>query len=391
MSLIYENCILSVKRSKKAFYRYITANDVGTTGGHQYGFYVPKEAHTVLFDAGGKKGSNKDKHVRIYWQGDKSFFTDSRFIYYGKGTRNEYRITRFGRDFPFLSEESIGSLLVLCRLNDTEYEGYVLENSNEIDDFFSTFNLSPSASHSLIDNTLEKEKEDKESSYTKFVLNRYEEFPSTVQMAFWAQKFHLIFNKYTRRRIYTDPDAAIIKWIDKEYDLFKAFEEKFYRPIYTQCFESCDDLIVFANHILNRRKSRAGKSLELHLARVFHCSGLSFDSQLVTEQNKKPDFIFPGNNSYHEISFPNNKLIMLAAKTTCKDRWRQILNEANKIGHKYLFTLQQGISPSQLAEMKSENVTLVVPKAYLNSFSARYQDSILTLKSFVEMAIEKTK
>ena len=28
-----------------------------------------------------------------------------RFIYYGQGTRNEYRITNFGRDFPFLTYE----------------------------------------------------------------------------------------------------------------------------------------------------------------------------------------------------------------------------------------------------------------------------------------------
>ena len=45
--------------------------------------------------------------------------------------------------------------------------------------------------------------------------------------------------------------------------------------------------------ILNRRKSRAGKSLEHHLSTIFHASDLKFEEQVVTEGNKKPDFIFP--------------------------------------------------------------------------------------------------
>lgn len=52
---------------------------------------------------------------------------------------------------------------------------------------------------------------------------------------------------------------------------------------------------------------------------------------------------------------------MLAVKTTCKDRWRQALNEANKINKIYLFTLQEGVSVAQFNEMRAEGVTLVVP------------------------------
>ena len=48
---------------------------------------------------------NKEKMVSIKWQDD--FTTDSRFIYYGQGTRNEYRITRFGKGFPFFEEDNV--------------------------------------------------------------------------------------------------------------------------------------------------------------------------------------------------------------------------------------------------------------------------------------------
>jgi len=74
---------------------------------------------------------------------------------------------------------------------------------------------------------------------------------------------------------------------------------------------------------------------------------------------------------------------MLAAKTTCKDRWRQILNEASEIPIKHLLTLQQGISANQLKEMEESNVKLVVPRQYKSKFPPEYRQKILTLDSFI--------
>ena len=142
-------------------------------------------------------------------------------------------------------------------------------------------------------------------------------------------------------------------------------------------------MIKTANTILNRRKSRAGKSLEHHLEEVFNIFKLIFQTLAITENNKKPDFIFPNIESYKNPRFNEKKLVLLASKTTCKDRWRQILNEADRIRTKHLFTLQQGISKNQLTEMKACGVQLVVPKAYLSSFPAEHRADILTLEQFV--------
>lgn len=87
--------------------------------------------------------------------------------------------------------------------------------------------------------------------------------------------------------------------------------------------------------------------------------------------------------SYNDLKFDERKLILLASKTTCKDRWSQVLNEANRIRIKHLFTLQQGISKNQLAEMNQYGVQLVVPRAYLSSFPAKHRVNILTLEQFV--------
>jgi type II restriction enzyme len=123
--------------------------------------------------------------------------------------------------------------------------------------------------------------------------------------------------------------------------------------------------------------------------KVFNVCQLSFSEQAVTEGNKKPDFLFPGIEAYLNPGFKKEDLIILAAKTTCKDRWRQILNEADRIKTKHLFTLQQGISKSQLQEMYKYNVCLVVPKPYLTSFPIEFRNKILTLKTFIAFIKEK--
>lgn len=82
-------------------------------------------------------------------------------------------------------------------------------------------------------------------------------------------------------------------------------------------------------------------------------------------------------------------MTFLGAKTTCKDRWRQVLTEANRIDYKYLFTLQPSISANQLQEMKDERLTLVVPESNLSTFDKRYRGDLLSLKQFVEIVREK--
>ncbi|MCM1087340.1 MAG: type II restriction endonuclease [Muribaculaceae bacterium] len=101
---------------------------------------------------------------------------------------------------------------------------------------------------------------------------------------------------------------------------------------------------------------------------------------------KDRTFFFPSQEAYHDASFPTDRLISLAAKTTCKDRWRQVLNEADRLKGrpKYLCTLQQGISGAQMDEMQSANVILVVPEPYIAAYPKDRRDRIWTLARFVK-------
>ena len=122
-----------------------------------------------------------------------------------------------------------------------------------------------------------------------------------------------------------------------------------------------------------------------NIAAIFDGNGVRYKAQAITEGNKKPDFIFPSQDAYHDAAYSTDRLVSLAAKTTCKDRWRQILNEADRLRDrpKYLCTLQQGISAAQMDEMQAENVILVVPKPYIQAYPADRRERIWTLGHFV--------
>lgn len=75
---------------------------------------------------------------------------------------------------------------------------------------------------------------------------------------------------------------------------------------------------------------------------------------------------------------------MLAAKTTCRDRWRQILNEADRIEKKHLLTLQEGVSEAQFREMDEANIQLVAPRALLGKFPKSVRPRIQTLQGFMD-------
>ncbi|WP_410060637.1 type II restriction endonuclease [Alistipes putredinis] len=378
-----DRVVQSVQKSSIAFSKYITANDVGATGAHQAGFHIQKKVWPLFFDTPGTKGTNRDKYVTIRWQND--FETSSRFIYYGNGTRNEYRLTRFGRDFPFLHDNNIGDLLVLAKMTDHYYEGWVLQSDEDIDEFFIQLNISPAEINGIIPRQDEQNaKNVLLQCFDTFIQSLQVDFPSTTELSARARSCYNKAYHLTSERLKTNPDKCLLDWIDTEYQLFKFIENNRYSTRIQTPFTSVEELVETANTILNRRKSRAGKSLEHHLEEIFNVFSLKYNSQAVTEINKRPDFLFPSQEAYANLKFDENKLVVLASKTTCKDRWRQILNEADRVRIKHLFTLQQGISSNQLAEMYKSDVCLVVPKPYISSFPEEYHSRILTLNEFIK-------
>ena len=76
---------------------------------------------------------------------------------------------------------------------------------------------------------------------------------------------------------------------------------------------------------------------------------------------------------------------MLAVKTTCKDRWRQVLAEANRIPAKHLLTLEPAISETQTAEMQAQSLKLVLPAPLHATYREAQRAWLMSLRDFITL------
>ena len=203
------------------------------------------------------------------------------------------------------------------------------------------------------------------------------EFPDTVTFSAFARS-----KSNFPHALDGSADDVLYDWYNTEEHLFSIFEEAIIEKRIEAGFTP-KSFIEYALSVLNRRKSRAGQGLENHLAQLFCDHNISYSRTPVTENKSKPDFLFPGISYYRDPSFPAELLHMLGVKTTCKDRWRQVLVEADRIPHKHLLTLQGAISVNQTTEMQHHNLRLVVPKAIHNSYTIAQQCWLLSLTDFI--------
>jgi hypothetical protein len=187
-----------------------------------------------------------------------------------------------------------------------------------------------------------------------------------------------------------DPDGTLLAWLSQEEMLFRVFEkhlasERLASTIIGGTID-VDKFLEVSLSFHNRRKSRAGRSLENHVTELLRCAELKHTYNPRTENGSRPDFVFPGIDMYFDQSFAVERLTVLGVKTTCKDRWRQVLNEAGRVRTKYLLTLESPISKQQTQEMTESNVQLVVPAALHAAYSSKQREWLMTVGQFLEVA-----
>jgi hypothetical protein len=209
-------------------------------------------------------------------------------------------------------------------------------------------------------------------------------FPSTPVFSKFARETAEYFDSKN------DPDEALLGWMEHEEKLFRTFEYQLVAERLKKGFGSdVDSFVSYSLQVQNRRKSRSGRALENHLEQIFIENDVRFTKYGVTENNSKPDFLFPGVKEYRDQSFPEMRLSMLGVKTTCKDRWRQVLAEAARISRKHLFTLEPGISENQTNEMNANRLQLVIPSGLFKTYSTLQQKQLLTLSQFISLVKDR--
>lgn len=196
------------------------------------------------------------------------------------------------------------------------------------------------------------------------------EFPNTAELSGLARR------TLPEVRAGDDPDAALVAWLDHEEALFRRLERRIVAERLREGFAGgngttdVDGFLRFSLSVQNRRKSRMGQSLEHHLEAIFRARRIEHVRGAVTENGQRPDFLFPGVEAYRRAPATGHPgLTMLGAKSTCKDRWRQVLAEAAKIPKKHLLTLEPGISEQQTTQMANSDLQLVVPRPIQGSYT----------------------
>jgi len=318
-------------------------------------------------------------------------------------TRSEFRLYFPSNDVT--SKMDVGDLLIITKSQDNHYNvivapaGSTFESqliwlfgiSSDISGFESKIfdqhdDIELGFASRFILEELGLETQDGDDNLLDLILERFGSyFPSTR-----------VFSEFARSTLsdidpIVDPDLALLTWIEKEEKLFRTLERHIVSKQLEKGFSDVDDFIGYSLSVQNRRKSRVGHALENHIEFLFKENKLLFTRGGETENKAKPDFLFPGVKYYHHDSFNPIFLTMLGVKSTCKDRWRQVLSEAQRIEKKHLFTLEPGISENQTIEMKAHQLTLVLPKGLHQTFNQSQQNEILGLDDFIGMVRENSR
>lgn len=388
-----ENVVWYVKR--------LSANDTLANGSHQYGPYIPKEFLFKIFPNLYQPGQRcPDVYFDLYIDSH-AYHRKVRAIWYNnklhenpESGRNETRITQLGgKSSALLDPENTGTLAVFAFVLDDEGVAicchvWVCEHETEVE---------------LVEGRIGPVDPGKwviwpptQPDVPALFGGERPSPPCWLEPAAmppnWLTSFPTgqeIIHKTVEMRPCDgiDPDKRLMVRRVCEFEIFRSIEEAQELPVILRGFESVGEFIMRAQSILQRRKVRSGRSLELHAREIFLEENLpeneAFSHQPESELGKKPDFLFPSEAAYKDASFPEARLRMLAVKTTCKDRWRQILNEANRIPRKHLLTLQEGVSEAQFREMQNAGVSLVVPSPIISKFPKSVRPHLQSLESFI--------
>jgi hypothetical protein len=385
-SPLAEKAIIEAQQYGKAILKFISANDAGLTGSHQAGFYLPLAAWKLYAPFEPEKGKLEKSKVRIVWQGG-AYTTDSMVTWYGQKTRFEYRLTSFGRGFPYLNDDTVGDLLVLIPQDLHNFLAYVIDLPEDIEDIQAALGVEVIGTWAVYEAAKEppplSENDCIDQMFRAFAKN-LNVFPPGSQ---FSQKTCEAMLQCVKGFGKKATDDRLMLLMQSEYRLFKLVERQICLPEVLRLFKDIDDFLKTAATLMNRRKSRAGRSMENHIQYLLADAKIPFDSS--PQIYGEPDIIIPNKAAYDDPKYPTDKLFMVGVKTTCKDRWRQVTQEAPRIPWKHLITIQEGISANQLVQMHQAKVTLVVPQ----KLHSRYPDvkgvNLLDLDGFIKTVRKK--
>ena len=379
-SPLAEKAIEEAQLVGKAILKFISANDCGLTGSHQAGFYLPQAAWKLYAPFAPEKGKTEKSNVRIAWQGGEHV-TTSVVTWYGQKTRFEYRLTSFGKGFPYLIDDSVGDLLVLIPQDLHNFLAYVIDLPEDMEEIQAALGTEVIGTWAVYLGPNEPPPLSSEDC----INDQFRAFAESVTTFPLAN----VFSEKTREAVVRcvhdfskkSPDERLMELMKSEYHLFRLVERQLCLPEVRRLFKDIDDFLTTATTLMTRRKLRARSSMANHVEYLLKDANIPFDMH--PQIPGAPDMVIPGRTEYDDPSFPDDKLFAIGVKTTCKTRWRQVVQEAPRIEWKHLITIQEGVSAKQLRQMHEHKVTLVVPQKLHSRYPKVKGVHLMNLEGFI--------
>lgn len=417
-----------IAKSSRILIKKLARNDCawadGAENGHQNGVYIPREIREADFFPA-LCSSNADKpHIfdalfQTFWPATGETRTSRLTHYSNKGT--EMHFTRVPRDeFLSLTPASLllGGVLEMS-VSEASYWFMVIDSESEEAELLeSMFNLDSDFHFGLFDpsdlpgarpDETEQLIEELASALRNGTLDQFITHASRMPTSddFAAQAQDVWLAEVTRENIdpwsIPNPGDAIMRISrDIEYSLYKKAEVRFRAAQVLRTISTGTDLVnavvrgfpeLDATFLsaAQTRKSRAGRSFEHHVARVFRDGNIRYEEQAILG-NRRPDFVLPDVVTLKSTTRHFNDAMIVSLKTTLRERWKQLsLERINSA--LFLATVDDRVTADAISDMADNGIYLMVPESLKKSRETCYADksNVITFRDFFDEEISKKR
>lgn len=421
-----------VNRSGKLFLKKLSRNDASWAnegGGHQYGFYVPRAVR--------ESGFFPELHARediphileadcpSFWPQTGEVRSDSGIKYYSnKGS--ECHFTRIPAElFAGLNPASwlLGGTLEEPEGNAYHWFMVIDSASTEAEMLESRLDIQANFHFDLFDPSKFKRASAIESDEAAELISeidaairtgtietlvaKYSKIPDPLVL---ADEARLDFLRSVRSKTFNPwdikkPGDALMRVSrDIEFSIYRRHELRMRAVEVARVlaqhdrsataavrgFSSLNSIFLSASQ---QRKSRAGKSFETHLAAMLRAGGVRFEAQAILGQ-RRPDFVLPDQATVAlDTQRRYEDAAILSAKTTLRERWKQITHERFNCGI-FLATVDDRVSKEALADLQKAEITLVVPESLKmkTNESLYYHDTnVISFRQFFDEELARKR
>ena len=419
-----------VANSDKLFVKKLSRNDTSWAddhGKHQAGFYIPRQIREADFFPTLHAGNPDKPHIfhaeiDVLWPQTGEPTSSGMRHYSNKGP--EPHFTRLPKAlFQALTPASLlfagrfsrptaGCAYWIVILDSAEEETELLETVLDIpsDFHYGLFEPSSFESASRLQNDEKQDLIDRlqhaiRSGSLDAMLREYGGIPDPAMIAKDAREQWLRTNGFSTFDPWVIPkpgDAIMEISRDIEFTLYRRYELQRRATELVAILAGKGDLITAVVHHFTdidrvflsasqQRKTRAGRSFEHHIAASLDAGNIRFVEQAVTG-GRRPDFVMPDLETLHRSDRLPIDAMVLAAKTTLRERWKQVSSERLNCDV-FLATVDDRVAASSIREMAEVGIRLVVPESLKDSSETEYskQGNVISFRELFDTQIQVSR